>query len=61
MSKPLLIKNKIFNDKGGFFTEIYLEKKINFKWIFKKKQNTKLVYHKKNIIKIIKYSHKISY
>lgn len=50
ISKPLLIKNKIFNDKRGFFTEIYLEKKFNFKCRF-----TAVSFSKKNVIRGLHY------
>jgi dTDP-4-dehydrorhamnose 3,5-epimerase len=50
ISKPLLIKNKIFNDQRGFFTEIYLEKKIKFKCRF-----TAVSFSKKNVIRGLHY------
>jgi dTDP-4-dehydrorhamnose 3,5-epimerase len=48
--KPLLIKNKIYNDTRGFFSEIYIEKNYNFKCRF-----TAISVSKKNVIRGLHY------
>jgi dTDP-4-dehydrorhamnose 3,5-epimerase len=50
ISKPLLIKSKIFSDARGFFSEIYLKKKNNFKCKF-----TSVSFSKKNVIRGLHY------
>lgn len=49
-NKPILIKKKIFFDKRGFFQELYLNKKYNFKSIF-----TAYSSSKKNVIRGLHY------
>jgi dTDP-4-dehydrorhamnose 3,5-epimerase len=53
IKKPIVIRNPIYDDKRGFFQEIYLKKIINVRVLF-----TAIAYSRKNVIRGLHFQNK---